>query len=131
MTYDRILYQSSKPQRYIGDELNSIVKKHEPGDVRVLVGYPDLYEIGMSNMAIRIFYFLINSIKGSSAERIFAPAPDMIELLKVNNYPLTSLETKTPIKEFDLLCLTMQYELTYSAMLTILDLGKIAIFLRK
>ncbi len=127
MNMMKLLSKANKPQRYIGSELNSIKKVHTDDLVKVLVGYPDLYEVGMSNMALRIFYYLLNNREDCLAERIFTPAPDFIEILKEKDVPLFSIETHTPIKEFDLICFTLQYELTYSAMLSVIDLGKIPV----
>ncbi|MBN2050061.1 MAG: TIGR03960 family B12-binding radical SAM protein [Spirochaetales bacterium] len=111
-----------KPGRYLGGEYGSVVKEHP--SYRVCVGYPDLYEIGMSNLAVQIIYGDINSLGADIAcERVFAPAPDFEELLTSLNVPLFSLETHTPLCDFDLLAFSMGYELTLTNLFALLRLG--------
>ena len=104
MSYpDHILYQVSKPARYTGGEWNSIVKDWDKTPVRVALIYPDLYEIGMSNMALPILYELLNSQPDVLAERAFAPWTDMEAVMRSANIPLPSLESRHPLKDFDII----------------------------
>ncbi len=120
-----------KPSRYLGGELNSIVKKWEDTVLRVVLSYPDLYEIGMSHMGIPILYHYINSMEGILAERVFAPAKDLEEKLIKDGIPLFSIENKKPIKEFDILGFSLLSELDYTNLLNILKLSKISVFSNK
>ncbi len=122
------LFQVRKPGRYISKEYNSVVKNWDKIDLKVLISYPDLYEIGMSNLAISILYELLNSKKGVLCERCFAPWKDMENFLKNNKQPLYSLESKKNIDEFDLIGFTLQHELNYTNILTILELGNLKIW---
>ncbi|KAF0134407.1 MAG: radical SAM protein [Candidatus Saganbacteria bacterium] len=122
---DSILPQIRKPARYIGNELNSIHKDWEPVRLRVLLAYPDLYEVGMSNLGIQILYHILNLKDDVLAERVFAPAQDMEEKLKENNIPLFSLESWTPADKFDLIGFSLGHELTYTNLLNMLALSKI------
>jgi radical SAM family uncharacterized protein/radical SAM-linked protein len=113
-----------KPSTYIGNEINSIRKN---GDINVALCFPDTYEIGMSHLGLKILYSIINSIPYASAERVYAPLVDLESYLRKNNLPLTSLEHKRPLQDFDILGFTLQYELSYTNVLNMLDLGKIPI----
>ncbi|MBU1318005.1 MAG: TIGR03960 family B12-binding radical SAM protein [candidate division Zixibacteria bacterium] len=113
-----------KPGRYVGNELNSHHKDHV-GRVRVALAFPDLYEIGMSHMGLQILYHRINSLDYAVAERVFAPAPDAEDRLKSTGIPLFSIESRTSLREFDLLGFTVAYELCSTNILTILDLADI------
>ncbi len=119
-----ILSKVQKPGRYTGGEYGSVIKK-EKTNLDIVVSYPDLYEIGMANLSIKILYSLFNSIEGVRCERVFAPAPDMEEELRKENVPLFSLETKRSIKNFDIIAFSIGYELTLTNILNILDLGGI------
>lgn len=125
--FEKLLSQVHKPQRYVGGEVNACLGPRQDNDLHVLVAYPDLYEVGMSNMALRIFYYMLNSMEGVRAERGFMPGPDMADLLRAEGLPLTSLETVTPLADFDLLGFTLQYELTYTNVLEMLDLAGIPV----
>jgi len=118
-----------KPGRYIGGEFGSIIKEG-PSFLRVVLCYPDLYEIGMSNQAIKILYGMLNFAENVSCERVFAPERDFEEKLRARGLPLYSLETKTPLGEFDVICFSIGYELTYTNLLNILDLGAIPLSTR-
>ena len=121
----KILGQVDKPARYIGNELNTVVKDLNRLDCHFIFAFPDLYEIGMSYLGMEILYNIINKEKNLYCERVFAPAKDMEEKLIENKYELYSLETKTPIKKADVLGFTLQYEMSYTTILNMLKLGNI------
>ena len=125
---DKILSQVRKPGRYCGGEFNMIKKDHNKIDVKICLIYPDIYDIGMSFYGYQLLYHLVNAKKSFVAERSYSPWFDMEELMRLENLPLFSLETLTPLSEFDLLGFTLQYEMTYTNILNILDLSKIPIF---
>jgi radical SAM family uncharacterized protein/radical SAM-linked protein len=122
---DRILLKVEKPSRYVGGETHSVAK--DPGRVRARVAFafPDVYEIGMSHLGLRILYSLLNGRDDMACERVFSPWPDMERELRSHGLPLFSLETRTPVGEFDVVGFSLQYELTYTNVLTMLDLGGI------
>jgi len=122
------LSKVQKPGRYIGEEYNSIKKDWSKIEVKVLLSYPDIYEIGMSNLGLAILYGLLNSKDDILCERCFTPWKDMEELLQKLNEPLFSLESKIPINKFDLIGFSLQHELNYTNILTILRLGKLKIW---
>ncbi|MCF0142363.1 MAG: TIGR03960 family B12-binding radical SAM protein [Parasporobacterium sp.] len=124
---DRILKEAEKPARYTGGEIGSIVKKPEDVDVRFCMCFPDVYEIGMSHLGIQIIYDMLNKKDNFWCERVYSPWPDMHRLLKEYDMPLYSLESRTPLKEFDFLGFTLQYEMAYTNVLQVLDLGKISL----
>jgi radical SAM family uncharacterized protein len=124
---ERILPDVTKPARYTGHELNAVVKDWEATDLRLALIYPDTYEIGMSNLGLAILYDLVNKEAGMLAERAYAPWPDMEEKLRETGIPLFSLETYHPLRDFDLLGFSLQYELTYTNILNMLDLAGIPI----
>ncbi len=124
---DNILYQVKKPARYTGGEWNSIVKDWDKTPIRIALIYPDLYEIGMSNMALPILYELLNSQPDVLAERAFAPWPDMEALMRSEGIPLFGLESRRPLKEFDIIGFSLGYELTYTNVLNMLDLAEIPV----
>jgi len=114
-----------KPGRYIGSELHAILKKRRT-KCRFCLAFPDLYEIGMSHMGMQLLYSLINSLNHVHCERVFAPAKDYAELLQKEGKALTTLESKKPLHQCDIIGFSLQYELSYTNILTILSLGKIA-----
>ena len=122
---DRILPKVTKPGRYVGGEWNMIRKDWEKAKVRTAFVFPDVYEIGMSNLALRILYGLINSYEDFLCERAFAPWTDMEEKMKEEGIPLYALESFHPLKEFDVVAFTLQYELSYTNILNILKLSDI------
>jgi radical SAM family uncharacterized protein len=124
---DNILFKVAKPARYTGGEWNSIVKDWHEADVRIAISYPDLYEIGMSNMALPILYRLLNSQPGVLAERVFAPWPDMAKAIKDAGIPLLSLESGKPLKEFDVIGFSLGYEFTFTNVLNMLHLSQIPV----
>ncbi len=120
-----ILPEVSRPGRYIGSELNVIRKNHDDMDVAIALAFPDLYEIGMSNLGIQILYHVINRLDWAAAERVFAPWVDMEQKMREKGLPLYSLETFTPIRDFDMLGFSLPYELCYTNVLNMLDLSGI------
>ncbi|MBI4303877.1 MAG: TIGR03960 family B12-binding radical SAM protein [Chloroflexi bacterium] len=124
---DSILYRVSKPARYTGGEWNSIIKDWGKTPIRIVLAYPDLYEIGMSNMALPILYELLNNQPDVLAERVFAPWVDMAAALREANIPLFSLESKHPLKDFDVIGFSLGYELTYTNVLNMLSLAQIPV----
>ena len=123
---DHLLARVTKPGRYTGGEWNSVTKDWESTTVRVALAYPDAYDIGMSNMGLGILYDLLNAKPDVLCERAFAPWPDMEAEMRREALPLWSLETRHPLGAFDLLGFTLQYELTYTNILNMLDLAGIA-----
>jgi len=120
------LYRLRRPARYLGNELHS-VRDPAHSDLRVGLAFPDLYEIGMSNLGMGILYHALNAHPGVFAERVFAPDADLEELLRSKDIPLATLETQMPLNRLDILGFSLQYELTFTNILTILDLGGIPI----
>ena len=114
-----------KPARYIGSEFGLVRKTQAEVRLRLALVYPDLYEVGMSNLGLKVLYRIANSIEGVAAERAFIPWPDMEELMRSHGVPLYSLETYTPLSAFDLVGVTLQSELTFTNVLTLLDLAGI------
>jgi len=120
---ERILPRVQKPARYVGGEYNAVMKDKEKVDVRFAFCFPDTYEIGMSNLGFRILYGVLNGMPGVWCERVFTPWPDMEEELRKNHIPLYALESGDPIGEFDIIGFSVGYEMAYTAMLNMLDLG--------
>ncbi len=125
---ESILDKIEKPARYIGGEINSTNKKIENCKVSLAISYPDLYDIGMSNLAIKILYEIVNSHSDMIAERVFSPWIDMEKQLRNNEIPLFSLESKTVLNDFDIIGFSIGYELLYTNILTILDLSNIPFY---
>lgn len=119
---DRILPNVQKPGRYIGGELNSIVKKAEEISVRFAFCFPDTYEVGMSHLGMKILYSLLNSIEDVWCERVFAPWMDMEEAMRREGIPLYALESLDTVQDFDIIGFTLQYELSFTNILNMLDL---------
>ena len=124
---DDILFKVEKPSRYTGGELNEIVKNPSEVDIRFAFCFPDVYEVGMSHLGSRILYHTINQRQDTYCERSFAPWPDMEEQLRKNNIPLFTLETKDSLKDFDILGFTLQYEMSYTNILNMLDMAGVTI----
>lgn len=122
---EEILKQVEKPGRYIGGEWNEIRKKPSEAGIKIALVFPDVYEIGMSYLGQKILYSVLNRQASFLAERVFAPWPDMEEKLRASGVPLYSLENKIPLRQFDILGFSLLYELNYSNILTILNLGQI------
>jgi len=128
LTYpNNILHQVTKPARYTGGEWNSVVKDWDETDIKIALCYPDLYEIGMSNMALPILYDLLNSQRDVLAERVYAPWTDMEAAIRTAGIPLLSLESKHRLKDFDVIGFSLDYELTYTNVLNILHLAQIPV----
>ncbi len=123
-----ILYEVSKPARYTGGEWNSLAKDWQATPIRVALAFPDVYEVGMSNLALPILYKILNDQPDILAERVYAPWVDMEALLRQHSIPLFSLETKHPLKNFDIVGFSLGYELTYTNVLNMLDLAQIPLF---
>ena len=124
----RILPSVQKPGRYTGGELNQVVKDWDSTPVKVALVFPDLYDLGMSNLGIAILYDIINRREDALAERVFAPWPDMEAALRENGIPLYSLETKHALADFDIIGITLPYETLYTSTLNVLDLGGVPLF---
>ncbi|MBP3337028.1 MAG: TIGR03960 family B12-binding radical SAM protein [Clostridia bacterium] len=125
MSLNKILKRVQKPARYIGNEYGSVHKNLEDISVRFAFCFPDTYEVGMSHLGMKILYHLLNNEKDVYCERVFAPWVDMEEEMRKEGLELFSLETKTPLKEFDMVGFTLQYEMSYSNILNMLDLANI------
>ena len=121
------LSRVEKPARYVGGELNSIVKNFDDVKARVAFSYPDVYEVGMSNLAVSILYYLMNERSDCLCERVFAPWPDMEEEMRKRKIPLYSLESREEIRNFDLWGITLQYELSFTNILNMMDLAGVPI----
>lgn len=124
---EKLLLKVQKPGRYVGGELNEVVKNKKDVDVRFAFCFPDTYEVGMSHLGMKILYSLFNEIPYIWCERVFAPWVDMEEQMKANNIPLYALESGDPLTDFDFIGFTLQYELSFSNMLNMLKLGGIPI----
>ena len=124
---DDILPRVTKPARYTGGEFNAVIKDHSGVDVRFALAFPDIYEIGMSNLGLRILYHILNRRSDTAAERVFAPWVDMEEEMRRHGLPLFALESGRPVSEFDILGFSLGYELTYTNVLNMLDLGGIPV----
>lgn len=122
---DEILMTIDKPARYIGNEINSVVKDTSKVDIRFAMCFPDVYEIGMSHLGIQILYDMFNKREDTWCERVYSPWPDLHEIMKEKQIPLFGLESQEPIKNFDFLAMTLQYEMCYTNILQILDLSQI------
>lgn len=122
------LMHIEKPARYIGGEWNSVVKNHDTTLVRVALAFPDVYEVAMSHLGLKIIYSVINKRKDALAERVYAPWVDMEALMREKNLPLFSLETKCPVRDFDVLGFTLPYEMCYTNVLNMLSLADIPFY---
>ena len=129
-TYDALIDRIQRPARYTGGELNSIAKDWDGADapeVRVALAYPDLYDLGMSNLGLGILYDIVNRRPDALAERVFSPWTDLEELLREHGEPLRSIETRHALHEFDLLGISLSYEVCFTNVLNLLELGGIPI----
>ena len=124
---ERLLLKVQKPGRYVGGELNEVIKNKKDIDVRFAFCFPDTYEVGMSHLGMKILYSLLNSVDYIWCERVFAPWIDMEELMMKNNIPLYALESGDSVADFDFIGFTLQYELSYTNMLNMLKLSGIPI----
>lgn len=122
---DEILLKIEKPARYIGNEVNSVMKDKEKVDIRFAMCFPDVYEIGMSHLGIQILYDMLNQREDVYCERVYSPWTDLDQIMRTEQIPLFALESQDPIKNFDFLGITIQYEMCYTNILQILDLSQI------
>ncbi|MCI8940896.1 MAG: TIGR03960 family B12-binding radical SAM protein [Dorea sp.] len=124
---DEILLKIEKPARYIGNEVNSVMKDPEKVDIRFAMCFPDVYEIGMSHLGIQILYDMFNRREDVWCERVYSPWIDLDAVMRENQIPLFALESQDPIRDFDFLGITLQYEMCYTNILQILDLSGIGL----
>ena len=123
---DAILKQVEKPARYIGNEVNSIIKDKDSIDIRFAFCFPDVYEVGMSHLGMQILYYFLNERKDTYCERVFAPWTDMEEKMRENNINLFALESQDEVKGFDFIGFTLQYEMSYTNVINLIDLAGIS-----
>ena len=128
---DQILLRVQKPARYIGGELNSVMKEKEKVDVRFAFCFPDTYEVGMSHLGMKILYSLLNKREDTWCERVFAPWTDFEQEMDKAGIPLYALESLDPLNEFDIIGFTLQYELSYNTILNMLKRGGIPLLARE
>ena len=128
---DDILMKIEKPARYIGNEVNAVVKDLNNIDVRFCMCFPDVYEIGMSHLGIQILYGMLNSWDDVWCERVYSPWVDLDAIMRKENIPLFALESQDPVKNFDFLGITIQYEMCYTNILQVLDLAKIPLLAKE
>jgi len=122
---DGLLDRVQKPARYMGGEMNAVLKNPDSVAIRYAFAFPDVYEVGMSHLGSRILYNIINKREDALCERVFMPWVDMADLMREEKVPLFSLETRSPIRSFDMLGITLQYEMSYTNILEMLDLSGI------
>ena len=122
---DEILMKIEKPARYIGGEVNSVYKDKESVDIRFAMCFPDVYEIGMSHLGMKILYDMFNRRDDVWCERVFSPWIDLDKMMKEEKIPLFALESQEPVRDFDFLGITIQYEMCYTNILQILELSGI------
>ena len=125
---DEILLKIEKPARYIGNEVNSVMKNKNEVDVRFAMCFPDVYEIGMSHLGIQILYDMFNRREDIWCERVYSPWVDLDKIMREQHIPLFALESQDAIKDFDFLGITIQYEMCYTNILQVLDLSQIPLF---
>ena len=119
-SFDELLLGVEKPSRYLGTEVNAVRQGKKA--LKFLLAFPDTYEVGMSHLGLQILYSILNSLPDVNAERCFAPWPDREKQLRLHNLPLSSLESQTPIGDFDVIGFSLQYELSYTNVLNMLDM---------
>ena len=125
---DEILLKIEKPARYIGNEINSVMKDKEKVAIRFAMCFPDVYEIGMSHLGIQILYDMFNRREDTWCERVYSPWIDLDRIMREQHIPLFALESQDPIQDFDFLGITIQYEMCYTNILQVLDLSNIPLF---
>ena len=125
---ERILMNMEKPARYIGNEVNIVKKDLDKIDIHMAMCFPDVYEIGMSYLGIQILYDMFNKREDTYCERVYSPWPDLDKIMREENIPLFGLETQTPIKDYDWLAITIQYEMCYTNILQVIELSQIPIY---
>lgn len=122
---DEILLKVEKPARYIGNEINSVIKDKDSIDIRIAMCFPDVYEIGMSHLGIQILYDMFNRFEDVWCQRVYSPWVDLDKIMREEHIPLFVLESQEPVKDMDFLAITLQYEMCYTNILQILDLSHI------
>ena len=122
---DDILMRVEKPARYIGGEVNAVMKDPHEVEIRFAFCFPDVYEIGMSHLGIQILYDMLNSWEDVWCERVYSPWRDLDDIMRKKGIPLFALESQDPVKSFDFLGITIQYEMCYTNILQVLDLAQI------
>jgi len=125
---ERILMNIEKPARYIGNEVNIVKKDLDKIDIHMAMCFPDVYEIGMSYLGIQILYGMFNRREDTYCERVYSPWPDLDKIMREEDIPLFGLETQTPIKDYDWLAITIQYEMCYTNILQVIELSQIPIY---
>jgi radical SAM family uncharacterized protein len=125
---EKILMNIEKPARYIGNEVNIVKKDIDSVDIRFAMCFPDVYEIGMSYLGIQILYDMFNRRDDTYCERVYSPWPDLDKIMRDEHIPLFSLETQSPVKDFDFLAITIQYEMCYTNILQVIDLSGIPVW---
>lgn len=125
---DEILLTVDKPARYIGNEINMVEKDLNDIDIRFCMCFPDVYEIGMSHLGIQILYDMFNRREDTYCERVYSPWVDLDKIMREKNIPLFALESQDPVKDFDFLGITLQYEMCYTNILQVLELSQIPIY---
>lgn len=125
---DEVLLKIDKPARYIGNEVNMVVKDHNNIDIRFCMCFPDVYEVGMSHLGMQILYDMLNQREDTYCERVYSPWVDLDKIMREEKIPLFALESQDPIKNFDFLGITLQYEMCYTNILQVLDLSGIPIY---
>jgi len=123
--FEELLYSCTRPARYIGSELNSVHKDLESIDLTLAVAFPDIYEIGMSNLGVQILYEIVNDLDFTACERVFLPAVDMAQILRDRKIPLFTLENRARVKDFDVLGISVPHEMLFTNVLELLDLSHI------
>ena len=128
---DEILLRVEKPARYIGNEVNAVVKDKDKVEIRFAMCFPDVYEIGMSHLGIQILYDMFNAMEDVWCERVYSPWVDLDAIMREEKIPLFTLESQDPVKEFDFLGITIQYEMCYTNILQVLDLAQIPLLAKE
>ncbi len=128
---DEILLSIDKPARYIGNEVNAAMKDKDAVDVSMVMCFPDVYEIGMSHLGIQILYDMFNRREDVYCDRVYSPWPDLDKIMREKNIPLFAVESQQPIKSFDILGITIQYEMCYTNILQVLDLSGIPLYAKE
>ena len=126
--YQYILNRVQTPTRYSGNEINTVKKDLSQVDLTFALAFPDLYEIGTSHFGLQILYSILNNREDIAAERFFAPAPDMEALMREKKVPCLSMETRTPLDQFDIIGVSLLYELNFTNILTLFDLSGIPFY---
>ncbi len=128
MDLEKILLKVEKPARYVGGEINVIKKDIKNIDIRFAFAYPDVYEVAMSHIGLQILYYMLNEREDTYCERVFAPWVDMEQLMRENNIPLFALETGDKLSDFDIIGFTLQYEMSYTNILNMINLSNISLY---